>query len=70
MSFESTAVYYRMINEMVRLELGGIASAEVLLHSVNFAEIVDLWKAGRWDLAEKRSPIAPSACRGPAQTAS
>lgn len=54
MSFESTAVYYRMINEMVRSELGGIASAEVLLHSVNFAEIVDLQKAGRWDLAEKR----------------
>lgn len=54
MSFESTAVYYRLINEMVRDTLGGIASAEVLLHSVNFAEIVGYQKAGRWDLAEKR----------------
>lgn len=54
MSFESTAVYYRLINEMVRAELGGIASAEVLVHSVNFAEIVGYQKAGRWDLAEKR----------------
>lgn len=54
MSFESTAVYYRLINEMVRDMLGGIASAEVLLHSVNFAEIVGYQKAGRWDLAEKR----------------
>lgn len=54
MSFESTAVYYRLINEMVRNALGGIASAEVLLHSVNFAEIVAYQKAGRWDLAEKR----------------
>ncbi len=54
MSFESTAVYYRLINEMVRAELGGIASAEVLMHSVNFAEIVGYQKAGRWDLAEKR----------------
>ncbi|MBW8446227.1 MAG: aspartate/glutamate racemase family protein [Arenimonas sp.] len=54
MSFESTAVYYRLINEMVRAERGGIASAEVLMHSVNFAEIVDYQKAGRWDLAEKR----------------
>lgn len=51
MSFESTAVYYRMINEMVRERLGGLASAEVLLHSVNFADIVALQKAGRWDLA-------------------
>jgi aspartate racemase len=39
---------------MVRNALGGIASAEVLLHSVNFAEIVGYQKAGRWDLAEKR----------------
>ena len=54
MSFESTAVYYRLINEMVRAERGGIASAEVLMHSVNFAEIVGYQKAGRWDLAEKR----------------
>ena len=54
MSFESTAVYYRLINEMVRAELGGIASAEVLMHSVNFEEIVGYQKAGRWDLAEKR----------------
>lgn len=54
MSFESTAVYYRLINEMIRAELGGIASAEIVMHSVNFAEIVGYQKAGRWDLAEKR----------------
>ncbi|MCJ8518354.1 aspartate racemase [Pseudorhizobium tarimense] len=51
MSFESTAVYYRLINEMVRDRLGGLASADVLLHSVNFEHIVALQKAGRWDLA-------------------
>lgn len=51
MSFESTAVYYRLINEMVRGRLGGFASADLVLHSVNFAEIVDMQKAGRWDLA-------------------
>ncbi|MCB5201976.1 aspartate/glutamate racemase family protein [Neorhizobium sp. T786] len=51
MSFESTAVYYRIINELVRERLGGLASADVVLHSVNFAEIVALQKAGRWDLA-------------------
>ncbi|AXV15535.1 aspartate racemase [Neorhizobium sp. SOG26] len=51
MSFESTAVYYRLINEMVRDRLGGLASADILLHSVNFSEVVELQKAGRWDLA-------------------
>ena len=54
MSFESSAVYYRMINEAVRERLGGLHSAEVLLHSVDFQSIVDLQKAGRWDDAAKR----------------
>ena len=54
MSFESSAVYYRQVNEAVRARLGGLTSAEVLMHSVNFAEIVALQKAGRWDLAAKR----------------
>lgn len=53
MSFESTAVYYRLINEMVREHFGGLASADVVLHSVNFEEIVALQKQGRWDLAAK-----------------
>lgn len=51
MSFESTEIYYRLINEMVRNRLGGFASADLLLHSVNFAEIVEMQKAGRWDKA-------------------
>jgi aspartate racemase len=54
MSFESTAVYYRMINEAVRERLGGLHSAQVLVHSVDFQSIVDLQKAGRWDAAGER----------------
>ncbi|AYG59507.1 aspartate/glutamate racemase family protein [Rhizobium jaguaris] len=54
MSFESSAVYYRLINEMVRDRLDGLASAEVLMYSVNFEEIVALQKAGRWDDAAAR----------------
>ncbi|WP_234185818.1 aspartate/glutamate racemase family protein [Shinella sp. NM-101] len=54
MSFESTAVYYRMINEAVRERLGGLHSADVLVHSVDFQSIVDLQKAGRWDAAGER----------------
>ncbi|MFB9947249.1 aspartate/glutamate racemase family protein [Rhizobium puerariae] len=53
MSFESTSVYYRLINEMVRDRLGGLASADILLHSVNFADVVEMQKAGRWDLAAR-----------------
>ena len=50
MSWESTVTYYREINREVRDRLDdGLASAKVLLHSVNFAEIVALQQAGRWD---------------------
>lgn len=54
MSFESSAIYYRMVNESVRARLGALHSAEVLLHSVDFQRIVDLQKAGRWDEAARR----------------
>ncbi|OIR08047.1 aspartate racemase [mine drainage metagenome] len=51
MSWESTAVYYRLINQAVRRRHGGLHSADLLLHSVNFAEIVACQTAGRWDQA-------------------
>lgn len=51
MSWESTAVYYRRINEEVRNRLGGLNSAEVLMRSVNFDHIVALQRAGHWDQA-------------------
>lgn len=54
MSFESTTIYYKMINEAVRTRLGGLHSAEIVLHSVDFQAIVDLQKAGRWDAAAAR----------------
>ena len=49
MSFESSAVYYRLVNEAVRKRRGKLHSAEVLLHSVDFQGIVDLQRAGHWD---------------------
>jgi aspartate racemase len=51
MSWESTAVYYRRLNEQVRNRLGGLNSAEILMRSVNFDAIVSLQKQGRWDEA-------------------
>ncbi|MGD0642382.1 MAG: aspartate/glutamate racemase family protein [Roseiarcus sp.] len=54
MSWESTATYYREINELIRRRHGGLVSADILMHSVNFKTIVDFQKAGRWDLATER----------------
>jgi aspartate racemase len=51
MSWESTAVYYRRINEQVRAQLGGLHSAEVVMRSVDFAGIVKLQQADKWDEA-------------------
>lgn len=51
MSWESTVPYYRLINETVKAELGGLHSARLLLHSVDFAEVERLQHAGDWDAA-------------------
>ena len=51
MSWESSAEYYRLANELVRERLGGLHSARVLLASVDFAEIEQLQTSGRWDEA-------------------
>lgn len=59
MSWESTVIYYQMINRVVRAELGGLESAPIILHSLNFAEIASLQRAGDWDrLAEILSSAA------------
>ena len=51
MSWESSVEYYRIINEAVRDELGGVHSAKSVMFSVDFAEIETLQRAGRWDEA-------------------
>ena len=51
MSWESSAVYYRLANELVRERLGGLHSARCLLYSVDFAEIEAMQRLGRWEEA-------------------
>ncbi|AWN55109.1 aspartate/glutamate racemase family protein [Methylobacterium sp. 17Sr1-1] len=51
MSWESSAEYYRIINETVRARLGGLRSARCLMWSFDFGEIEALQHAGRWDEA-------------------
>jgi aspartate racemase len=53
MSWESSIEYERMINELVRDRLGGVASADLLIRSFNFADIEALQSQGRWDEASR-----------------
>jgi aspartate racemase len=54
MSWESSAEYYRLINEITRERLGGLHSADCLLRSVDFAEIERLQRDGAWAEAGER----------------
>lgn len=49
MSWESTLVYYRLLNQYTRAKLGGHHSAKLVLYSVDFAEIEQLQRAGDWE---------------------
>lgn len=51
MSWESTAVYYRLLNEAVRERLGGLHSASLVLRSVDFAPVAAMQAAGEWERA-------------------
>jgi aspartate racemase len=51
MSWESSAEYYRLINERVLERLGGVHSAKILLYSFDFDEIERLQQTNQWDLA-------------------
>ncbi|QTF09390.1 aspartate/glutamate racemase family protein [Brenneria izadpanahii] len=51
MSWESTIPYYRTINEYVKNQLGGLHSAKIILHSVDFHDIEQLQSHGDWQQA-------------------
>ncbi len=61
MSWESSAEYYRLLNEFVRERLGGLHSARCVLHSVDFADIEELQAAGEW---ERAGEILADAAKG------
>ncbi|KJK43828.1 racemase [Lentzea aerocolonigenes] len=61
MSWESSAEYYRLANVLVRERLGGLHSARIVLHSVDFAEIERMQVEGRWDDAGKALAEAAAA---------
>jgi aspartate racemase len=49
MSWESTASYYRIVNEEIRRRLGGFTSAKCILYSVDFGEIEQMQTSGDWE---------------------
>ncbi|WP_108396641.1 aspartate/glutamate racemase family protein [Devosia submarina] len=51
MSWESTAHYYRVINGETARIRGGLHSAPLIMHSVDFAPIAELQRTGQWDAA-------------------
>ena len=53
MSWESTVPYYKIINETVNKELGGLHSAKIILYSVDFAEIEKYQAEGAWNESAK-----------------
>ncbi len=51
MSWESTALYYKLINERIRDRMGKLHSAPLLLYSYDFEEIKQMQYGGRWQEA-------------------
>lgn len=51
MSWESSAEYYRILNETVRQRIGGLHSAECVMYSVDFSDLEILQREGRWEEA-------------------
>ncbi|CAH0529725.1 aspartate/glutamate racemase family protein [Vibrio hippocampi] len=61
MSWESTANYYKAINEGVNKAMGGLHSAKIVMHSVDFAEIAELQHEDKW---QETADILSQAAQG------
>ncbi|MDR7870445.1 MAG: aspartate/glutamate racemase family protein [Tissierellaceae bacterium] len=65
MSWESSLVYYRIINEAIKSKLGGLHSAKCLMYSVDFNEIELLQSQNKWnELADIMVDIGHTLKRG------
>jgi aspartate racemase len=49
MSWESSTLYYQIINRTIQEKLGGVHSCESIMYSVDFDKIAELQKNGEWD---------------------
>lgn len=60
MSWESTLVYYRELNRGISQRLGGLHSASLRLHNLDFEPIAAMQREGRWDASADL--LASAAC--------
>ncbi|HEX2591043.1 MAG TPA: aspartate/glutamate racemase family protein [Rhizomicrobium sp.] len=51
MSWESSSIYYQLMNREVQKRVGGVSSAKTLMYSFDFGEMSALQAAGKWDEA-------------------
>ena len=58
MSWESTALYYRIVNQETARRLGGLHSAEILMRSIDFAPVEEQQRTGDWDGIGKTLAVA------------
>ncbi|NHN84535.1 amino acid racemase [Acetobacter musti] len=58
MSWESTAIYYRLLNEGVRARMGGLHAASLLIWSPDFAPIAELQRDGDWPALARQLSLA------------
>jgi aspartate racemase len=58
MSWESTELYYRLINQGIKARLGGLHSARIAMVSLDFQEIETLQRQGNWDEAGRLLALA------------
>ncbi len=49
MTWQSTSTYYTLINQAIEERLGGCNSAQVIVHSVNFAPVAEMQARGEWE---------------------
>jgi aspartate racemase len=63
MSWESTVIYYQLVNRRVREKMGGLHSSRCIVFSFDFAEIESLQAAGNWDEAATLMGQAASSLR-------
>jgi aspartate racemase len=65
MSWESSNVYYQLINREVQKRLGGVHSAKFLIYSFDFDEMAALQNSGQWDKANARmAEVASTLAKG------
>jgi aspartate racemase len=65
MSWESSSVYYQLINRQVQQRLGGVHSAKTLMYSFDFGEVSRLQQSARWNEAtELLSGVGQTLAKG------